>query len=68
MEARYNEIVGTEKFCLLYQMFCYVSTKKTIQNKENVFIGIGEIGLYVISDILLYQISLYRVSTVHEHC
>ena len=52
-----NEIFGTEKFCLLYQIFCYISSQKTIQNKENIFIGTGEISL-------LYQISLYRVSTV----
>ena len=52
VETRYNEILGTEKFCLLYQIFCYISSKKTIQNKENIFIGTGEISL-------LYQVFCY---------
>ena len=27
VETRYNEILGTEKFCLLYQIFCYISSQ-----------------------------------------
>ena len=27
VETRYNEILGTEIFCLLYQIFCYISSQ-----------------------------------------
>ena len=52
-ETRYNEILGTRKFCLLYQISCYISCQKQYKTKENnVFIGTGE-------NSLLYQISCY---------
>ena len=55
-ETQYNEVLGTMKFCLLYQYF------KTIQNKTNYFIGTWENSL--LYQVFCYQISLYRVSTV----
>ena len=43
------------KFCLLYQIFCYISSVQTIQNKVINFIGTGEkvcyIRYFVISDL-----------------
>ena len=33
-ETRFNEILGTMKFCLLYQMFCY-----TVEPRYNVVLG-----------------------------
>ena len=52
VETRYNEIPGTEKFSLLYQISCYISSQWTIQNKGNYFIGAGEFSL-------LYQVFCY---------
>ena len=34
METQYNEIFGTEKLCLLYQIFCYISIKKQYKTKN----------------------------------
>ena len=70
VETRYNEILGTEKFSLLYmyQIFRYINSKKTIHNIENIFIGTGKISLlfqvfcYIRS--LYIECPLYRVSTV----
>ena len=39
VETRYNEILGTGTICLLYQIFCYISSHQTIQNK-----GINSLG------------------------
>ena len=58
-KTQYNEILRTKKFCLLYQIFCYISSKKTIQNKENIFIGTGEISL-------LYQVVCFIRSLYTE--
>ena len=59
-ETQYSKIIGTRKFSLLYQIFCYFSSQ---QNKASYFIGTGE---KLVSGILLYQILVYRVSTVHQ--
>ena len=54
METRYNEVNGTRKFCLLHQVFCYISS-------INFFFFFTLLGpdKIVISSISLYQISLY---------
>ena len=59
VETQYNEILGTETICSLYQIFCYIGSQQTIQNKGNKSTWTGDISL-------LYQISLYRASTVLE--
>ena len=50
-------------FSLLYQIFCYISIFK--QYKTKLIISLGPEKTVVMSGILLYQISLYRVSTVY---
>ena len=61
VETRYNKIIGTKKFCLLYKIFCYIN--KQYKTKQITLLGPEK--SFVISDILLYLISLYRVSTVY---
>ena len=56
VETLYNKILGTEKFCLLYQSLNNQKQRRLMHwDQRNQFILFG---------ILLYQISLYLVSTV----
>ena len=62
MEARYNEVLGTGYFvcCVGHFVVSVVSE----QSKQGGLIRWGRRGWFFVSDTLLYQISLYRVSTV----
>ena len=68
VETQYNKILWTRKFCLLdpwdqefvlYQIFCYISSPQTIQNKRKLI-------NWDQRNYVFYQISLYRVSTVQS--
>ena len=56
MKTQYNKIFGTEKFCLLYQIFCYISSKKTqYKTKEINSLGPEKLFCYIRYSILSYQ-------------
>ena len=43
----YNEILGTGKFCLLYQIFCYISTQQTYKTKQINSLGPEKMVCYI---------------------
>ena len=55
--------LGPGKFCLLYQIFCYISCQQTIQNKDY-FTWTRESG--VLYQIFCYIRSLYTVETWYK--
>ena len=54
---------GGTRYEILGTKFCYISSQQTIPNRDDYFNGTRE-NKFVVSDNLLYQISLYQVSTV----
>ena len=39
--------LGTGKFCLLYQIFCYISSKKQFKTKQLISLGPDKIVCYI---------------------
>ena len=56
VETRYNEVLGTETFCLLYiRYFFYISSKKQYKTEQLISLGLDKFVCYV-RYIVLYQI------------
>ena len=59
-ETRYNEILGTRKFCLWYQIYILLYQLSINNTKQRKLLHWDRRKQFVLSDILLYQISLYE--------
>ena len=45
--AQYNEMLGTMKFCLLYKIFCYISSHKQYKTKQFIELGPEKTVCYI---------------------
>ena len=69
VETWYNKILGTKIFCLLYQIFCYISVVKKKKKKRKLLNSLGPenfvhyIRYFVISDLFInMEFPLYFTS------
>ena len=71
VETQYNEILGTEKFCLLYQIFCYISSQKHYKTKKMYSLGLEKLVCYirycVISDLFISSFHCSTEEEIHVH-
>ena len=63
-KTQYNEILGTRKFCLLYQISCLSVVYKQYKTKEIISLGLEKTVCYIRYFVIFFRSLYKRVSTV----